>query len=203
MHTKTPRYIPTANGIPYTQYKPEIGDYPANMFEAYVSGPVSNPANSKISYYAIFYIGRQSHSVWHYRFDSLDDIKAKINGAISALMAREDAKAKRKVVRNAPSALKLGDILYSSWGYDQTNIDFYQVTRLVGAHTVEIRAIQSSVDHGDQGSDYVKAIKDAFTNDKPLIKRVRDNTTINLNSYASAWLWDGKPKYQTATGWGH
>ena len=31
MHTKTPRYIPTAIGIPYTQYKPDIGDYPANM----------------------------------------------------------------------------------------------------------------------------------------------------------------------------
>lgn len=44
--------------------------------------------------------------------------------------------------------LKVGDVLYSSWGYDQTNIDFYQVERLspsgksayivrIGAKTVE------------------------------------------------------------------
>lgn len=194
-----PRYIPEG----YIQYKPEIGDYPVDMFAAYVSGPVSNPCNTAVSYYAIFYVGRQSHSLWHYRFDNLEFAKERINGAIKNLMSTHDAKEARKVTRTAPHSLKLGDILYSSWGYDQTNIDFYQVTRIVGAHTVEIRAISSSIDHGEQGSDYVKAVKDSFTNEKPMIKRVRDNTTINLNSYASAWIWDGRPKYQTATGWGH
>ena len=28
-------------------------------------------------------------------------------------------------------SLRVGDILYSSWGWEQTNIDFYQVIRCV------------------------------------------------------------------------
>ena len=33
----------------------------------------------------------------------------------------------------------VGDIFYSSWGYDQTNIDFYQVVSLKGKHTLVLR----------------------------------------------------------------
>ena len=33
----------------------------------------------------------------------------------------------------------LGDIFYSSWGYDQTNVDFYQVVALKGKHTIVLR----------------------------------------------------------------
>ena len=56
----------------------------------------------------------------------------------------------------APHDLKVGDILYSSWGYDQTNIDFYQVTA-VGVHSVKIREIEQKVVGGSTGSDLVTA----------------------------------------------
>ena len=31
---------------------------------------------------------------------------------------------------------KLGDIFRSSWGYDQTNVDYYEVTEVNGKHVV-------------------------------------------------------------------
>lgn len=37
--------------------------------------------------------------------------------------------------------VKVGDIFRSSWGYDQTNIDFYQVVALVGSKMAEVREI--------------------------------------------------------------
>ena len=30
--------------------------------------------------------------------------------------------------------LKVGDVLRSSWGYDQTNVDYYEVVELVGLY---------------------------------------------------------------------
>lgn len=36
---------------------------------------------------------------------------------------------------------KVGDLFYSSWGYDQTNIDFYQVTNVLGKKMVEVTRI--------------------------------------------------------------
>ncbi|STO91553.1 hypothetical protein [Fluoribacter dumoffii] len=37
--------------------------------------------------------------------------------------------------------LQINSILYSSWGYDQTNINFYQVIELVGNATVVLREL--------------------------------------------------------------
>jgi hypothetical protein len=47
-----------------------------------------------------------------------------------------------RMKRQMPHSLKVGDILYSSWGYDQTNISFYVVTRTMTAHAGEsLRAV--------------------------------------------------------------
>ena len=37
-------------------------------------------------------------------------------------------------------SLRVGDILYSSWGWEQTNIDFYQVIAIRGC-TVRLRQL--------------------------------------------------------------
>jgi len=48
---------------------------------------------------------------------------------------------KRQALKHQPNPLQVGDILKSSWGYDQTNINYYEVIELIGKRTVEIRAI--------------------------------------------------------------
>lgn len=37
--------------------------------------------------------------------------------------------------------LEVGDVLSAAWGYDQTNYNYYQVTKLVGKTMVEIREL--------------------------------------------------------------
>lgn len=37
--------------------------------------------------------------------------------------------------------VKVGDIFYASWGYDQTNVDFFQVIKLVGKTSVRVREV--------------------------------------------------------------
>ena len=41
--------------------------------------------------------------------------------------------------------VKVGDIFSSSWGYDQTNVDFFQVIALVGESSVRVREVYPSM----------------------------------------------------------
>jgi hypothetical protein len=53
--------------------------------------------------------------------------------------------------------IEIGDIFYSSWGYDQTNIDFYKVIKKT-AKMIEIREIgQVYMESNSSMSEYVVA----------------------------------------------
>lgn len=82
-------------------------------------------------------------SVWYYK--TQEQRRAFIADLFQRASAHAERKAKARAEkiekRKAPHALQLGDILRASWGYEQTNIDYYQVTRLVGSMTVEVREI--------------------------------------------------------------
>lgn len=60
-----------------------------------------------------------------------------------ALQAQQKRAAERASMREAPRGVDVGDVLVSSWGYEQTNIDFYEVTALRGAQSAELRAIKA------------------------------------------------------------
>src|SRR5690349_3099835 len=91
---------------------------------------------------------------------------------------------------------KVGDILYSSWGYDQTNGDFYQMVE-VKTRAVVIKPIVKRRLEQNAGfmSAYVLPIKDAFVKDaKPMLRlpEPSDNSyCLKIDDYEHAWLWDG------------
>lgn len=114
-------------------------------------------------------------------------------------MNRESQIAERIVA--AEHGFKVGDILYSSWGYDQTNIDFYEVTA-VGSKSIKIREIEQRVASATPGSDMVVPVPGHFKGSE-MLKIVSPRGTVRLTSYSSARPWDGTPKYQTAMGYGH
>lgn len=176
MRIKLTRYIPDG----YKEFKPELEDYPKNMFACYVN--LEQPHNPR----AIFFTGKQSKSTWHYRFPDIEQMKKKINESISNLMSWEDTKAERKENRKKDiSEIKVGDLFVCSWGYDQTNVDFYQVVDVKGK-TFTIRAIAGRIVEGSTYShgmaDMRVAVKDAFLkNSEPIVKR-----SLKMNSYS--WL---------------
>lgn len=120
--------------------------------------------------------------------------------------------------------VKVGDVFVSSWGYDQTNVDFYKVVGLtpkgvkvqkwkqrsvgpervtVGDGPVQVRDT-SAVTPGMDFWDREAATKhvDASVLTKRLVTYGR-SVGFTLTSYSSASLWDGAPKYQTGAGGGH
>jgi len=90
---------------------------------------------------------------------------------------------------------EVGDIIYYSWGYDQTNVDFFQVV-VVREKSISIRPIMSKENETGFMSGNSMPIKDAFKGE-PMTKRV-NKFDYNGNPYISfdygcGCLWDGSP----------
>jgi len=144
------------------------------------------------------------NKLWWYRFKNVEQMNNRINDLISSYEEREKRKQEYKAERLKPHTLEVGDILYTSWGYDQTNIDFYKVVKLVGKTSVMLCKMYNQYLESDCiASDRVipGEIKE---NAEPFLKRVngKDNH-INISSFEFARKWDGTPKRQTAAGYGH
>lgn len=97
---------------------------------------------AKDKLFAIGYQGTASKSSFHYAYRSEENRR----NAVNQFFANVQATSKRrsdaaKARNNEPCTLTVGTILHTSWGYDQTNVDFYVVTRIVGKRTVYVRPI--------------------------------------------------------------
>ena len=83
-------------------------------------------------------------------------------------------KENREKKKTELDGAKVGDLLSCSWGYDQTNVDFYQVIKKKGK-TMTIKEIGGKHIESEGLSsmaDYVSPVKDSFLkNGKTLIKR--------------------------------
>lgn len=89
----------------------------------------------------------------------------------------------------AKHSLKVGDILRCSWGYDQTNIDYYEVVSLNGETMVTIREIaaQSESTAWLQGNSVPSPGR--FIG-KPMRRKVFDwgkTVGVSINSFSSAY----------------
>jgi hypothetical protein len=116
--------------------------------------------------------------VQNYRYGKIERITEVITQFIQKEIdfanRKEEEKTKKQQLRkDIVNPFKLGDLLYSSWGYEQTNVDFYQVTK-VGDKSVWVRPIASEMVEGTAGHDSsnVRPIKDDFRGEevyKPLV----------------------------------
>ena len=106
--------------------------------------------------------------------------------------------------------VKVGDIFIFSWGYEQTNVNYFQVVSLKGSKQVIIKEISYEITKITGYESYkVKPIKDGFLENSHFIK---DNTTgatkqvkqlpngtkyINIESFGWCSLWNGKDDLMT------
>lgn len=101
--------------------------------------------------------------------------------------SENERKAKKKEAQNNMNHNFVeGSIIYNSWGYDQTNIDFYQIVE-VKPKSVILRAIASSYVKGSEGfmCANVKPIKDYFVGE-PILKKI--NISVNYNGNISYYI---------------
>lgn len=101
--------------------------------------------------------------------------------------------------------LAIGDHVYTSWGYDQTQVEFYRVEALTpsGKSVRIVRVTCHDVATADNMHRSLVPAK-ATMPDAPLqtVLLLDDRGTVKVDGH-HAWKWDGKPKYATGDGYGH
>jgi len=146
--------------------------------------------------------GKANKPLWHYRFRNVQQRDSKIEEAVSNRKSHHETIDQRRKERSEyKHGLQEGDILYESYGYDQTNVNYYQIIE-AGDRSVKIRSIGSKVVKEEAGADYVVAVPNSFSG-PAMTKLVGIGDSVKMTSYSYARKWDGKPQYQTALGWGH
>ena len=150
---------------------------------------------------AIF-IGKQDKPVSYYNWPNLEGFQKELDQYASNRKFYFAQKAKQKQERaDYKHDYVVGDILSSSWGYDQTNVDFYQVLAVAGK-AVTLREVASKTVRQEHGADYVVAVPGHFTG-PPMKRLVQEGGRVKINDSERAYKWDGKPQYETASGYGH
>ncbi|WP_138485076.1 hypothetical protein [Dyadobacter bucti] len=142
----------------------------------------------------IAFRGRSTKPVVNRHFTSLDELNktyyALVNKAMEANKINSE-REKRQQERNARD-IQPGSIFYASWGYDQTNIQFYQIIAVKGIKVIVRELYQDkqydAIDHG-----YTSAIKDSFKGDEIVLRIGKYGLKVDERNRISKW--DGKPLY--------
>lgn len=103
------------------------------------------------------------------------------------------------------STIEIGAILVSRWGYEQTNICFYQVIKLSGQYAY-LQPLNNK--YLPKDSEYTDLAVPANQKDVLAFRRKVRNTSygyqcIGITSYENAYLWDGTPQRETDARYGH
>jgi hypothetical protein len=141
------------------------------------------------------FFGKQSGPVLacYYRTES------ERNEAVRSTFTARQARAKRQADyaaerKNAVNPYKVGDVFKSSWGYDQTNINYYQAIK-VTAKTVTVREIaQDRIATAHMHGDCVPLIGHFLENSRRGEKVCRVGTYGALKINESERAYFVKPK---------
>lgn len=105
---------------------------------------------------------------------------------------KEEPKKKKQAPTCDQFGVKVGDVWYSSWGCEQTNIDYYEVTKTTKC-SVWLTPIAQR-DEEDGWCSGTTTPRPGHYTGKPKMYRITSYGTARVTSYADAHPWDGKPK---------
>jgi hypothetical protein len=99
-----------------------------------------------------------------------------------------------------PNEINKGDILVCSWGYDQTNIDFYYVIKKTGLNVTIIPMSNKLVTYDSHYMTGTVIPNEPNYNAKPMRRKIQKSSISNslwikINSFSSASKWSGKPQH--------
>lgn len=181
-----------------------------NSFEIKFDGKPSEAIRNGLK--ALRFRWHQVKQVW-YGFAEENALKAVLNGT-----TKNEPKKKEKSVKSEIKGLKVGDVLISSWGYEQTNVDAFQIVALVGSSSVRVKEVVLPVRKAENdgycsmSEDLILYKPDHFLkpvnrstfikdNENGDLKRVQENGTepfIKISSFANAYkLKDGEKYYHS------
>lgn len=145
---------------------------------------------------AMVFFGKSDKPVWRHYFATEKAREVKIAEAFDGRRDYAKHKAEMKAARSAPHTLKVGDILSGSWGYDQTNIDFFEVVATT-EKTVSVRRLAQDKSENGWLRGTTMPVPGKYTSEATTHRCSADNSIKSpVHGYASKW--DGKAENWTA-----
>ena len=170
---------------------------------------------------AVFY-GKQAKPVFHYNYRTDAEREKSVARAFAARKASADSRAEYATKEAALAAehrskVQVGDIYRTCWGYDQTNVEFFEVVEVKGAYAIlrEIACASRSAGMGSdrvvpQSGSYLAPRHEGDDRGQP-IRRLIQSGRIKIDYFRTGWPWGtrvagvvvGESVHRTADGWGH
>ena len=142
-----------------------------------------------------------------YGFRDVETIEAAINGGTETEVPARPEKRQVPAQKKNKYGVKVGDIFSASWGYDQTNTDYFQVIALAGSESVRVREVIPTIVDRDAYAPNATTtvyklerdkmlpfpptsvfIKDQERGDLKRLRKYGDTVSFTLSSFASAYL---------------
>ena len=108
-----------------------------------------------------------------------------------------------KQTASVSHSLKVGNILVASWGYDQTNIDFFEVLAVLPKSVKLVMINKRSVDDNGPTVRVIPIPGCPHPHYRDVVTRRVIHGRVAYDSCRSAALWDGLPENETGWGYGH
>ena len=166
-------------------------------------------ANTEGQPVAAMFYGKTVKPNWHYSFKDIEQLDNYIDKFLSDRQGREQEITKRREQRKITKDhdIKVGDIFYTYWGYDQTNSEFYEVVKVSGSR-LYLKELAHETDHSGSswGQDKIKPIPGKYVSDEIHTASARaDGTVTNLDgvSFLDLAKYEGGYVNVTSDGWGH
>lgn len=112
---------------------------------------------------------------------SYEEVTARISIYTLDEFAARAEYEQRRASSTTPNAegVFVGDLFRDEWGYEQTNVDYYQVVALKGRHTIIVKRLNEK--HGEVLSENgistltgrSRPIRDSFKTDDPIMLRTK------------------------------
>lgn len=126
-------------------------------------------------------------------------IAKRITGNAEAAEPEQKSTAKAKAEKKNKFGVKVGDVFCNAWGWEQTNVDFWQVIKLKGTTQIVLKAINREYRAIAPMQGMVKPVKDSFTSHyegeiiRKTVKGTEENPYCNMNhGLLTLTTWDSE-----------
>ena len=142
--------------------------------------------------------GTAAKPVCYFTFRSSEAREKYATETVANIDERGASKASRQAAK-AEEHYFVGDVLYSSWGYEQTNVEFYQVVEVKGSSVYLREVYQNSSDvHGSPHGGRTQPRRNEFINDKVVRKLVAQDGSVKAPIHGWLSKWTGKSDYTSS-----
>lgn len=145
---------------------------------------------------AVGFAGNAQKPTFHFRFRTPEQRTQYIEQFFQAQRRRIEERTQRRKERAAfRHNVQVGDVFYTSWGYDQTNVEYFEVVALRGKTQVLIREIAKHYEStGDmQGrsapgpGEFLADSHALGRGNSPKVCTVRQSCSLRIDDVRSAW----------------